>query len=838
MNGNDAPKPAATDRFRATYRSNPGPRLAIGAIALVVGLGLLGWAVVDFRLWVVLIGGSLMTVGVGLLIDWTRDRLRKEVSLRINGLVGVGLLLLAAALVWASDRWDLAYLAVLAVVAALCALAPLAVAVNAVARRGRRWFVVAGLVVSVGGAALIAIPRTRSMIGVAVLILGLMGYQLGLRFVRDDAFDLGTHPQPDHGRRWARNVSRVAGVVALAPVVYMVASSGLEVSGGRAAVVGVCAYLLLVALLTLGVSWTSIGLSPLDPATVGVFGIVIASIGLGLIAMSDLTVASVLFVIGLVVVAAGSFVVWRGEGIFIVVIVGFLVVWGVVDRTTSHIPDPAAGSTDYIVSLGDSYISGEGAREFFDGTDQDGDENTKNECRRSPTAYSYRVAQQLDMGLGFFACSGAKMVEINSETQDNEPPQLAQLEEFNEQLDDSGRIVAALVSIGGNEAHFGDVAKGCVLPGSCDEQRDVWLQNIETFGDDLVTTYEGIKDALKDEKGEGPELMVVVMPYPLVLVDESCDDSPLEQSEHEFLTEFITVLNEQLRVSAAQAGVHFFEEGIFAFDEHRICESGEAMNIVDLQPSDGGFVDRLSPSNWGHNSMHPTPFGHELTAEVLGPHLQKLLDEGGRNPDPDETVKLEVLGIRTVAPLLVEVDQLAGIPGFPLGADSEEADGLEFGTGVRVRDTDEDGNAQATNVRIAGVQESTSVYCIVGGAWEESLPEGGGACELAEEATGVVTIVGQPPVDESEDTQWVMFTDRDDRLQIRGLRFCSRDARCPDNFDAWQSAQTSEAVRTAAPLVLLLFAGGWLLALWFRPDRYLASLRAGDPLPPTTQRNE
>ena len=318
-----------------------------------------------------------------------------------------------------------------------------------------------------------------------------------------------------------------------------------------------------------------------------------------------------------------------------------------------------------------------------------------------------------------------------------------------------------------------------MLPGSCDEQREVWLQNIETFGDELVTTYEGIKDALKDENGEGLELMVVVMPYPIVLVDESCDDSPLEQSEHEFLTEFIAVLNEQLRVSAAKAGVHFFEEGIFAFEGHRICESGDAMNIIDLQPSDGGFVDRLSPSNWGHNSMHPTPYGHELTAEVLGPHLKELLDEDGSNPGPDETVELEVLGIRTVEPLLVDVDELAGIPGFPFEADSDVVEGLEFGTGVLVRDTDEDGNVQETTVRLADADAAQTVYCVVDGTWEGSRPDEDGACKLTEEEGGVVTIVGQPPVDVSADTQWVMFTDRDGELQVRGLRFCSRDARCP-----------------------------------------------------------
>ena len=147
MNGNNAQSPLLTDRFQTTYRNNPGRRLAIGLIALVVGLGLLWWAVVEVRLWVVLVGGGLMTVGgVGLLIDLIRDRLDRDVPLAVNGIVGLGLLVAWAALVWSSDGWDLPYLAVIAVVATLFALAPLGVVAKAVARQGtvvvrRRWTV-------------------------------------------------------------------------------------------------------------------------------------------------------------------------------------------------------------------------------------------------------------------------------------------------------------------------------------------------------------------------------------------------------------------------------------------------------------------------------------------------------------------------------------------------------------------------------------------------------------------------------------------------------------------------------------------------------------------------
>jgi hypothetical protein len=51
-------------------------------------------------------------------------------------------------------------------------------------------------------------------------------------------------------------------------------------------------------------------------------------------------------------------------------------------------------------------------------------------------------------------------------------------------------------------------------------------------------------------------------------------------------------LNQQLAASAAQAGVHFFADGAFAFEGHRLCEDGDrVINLIGLQPTDGPLLD-------------------------------------------------------------------------------------------------------------------------------------------------------------------------------------------------------------------------------------------------------
>ena len=120
-------------------------------------------------------------------------------------------------------------------------------------------------------------------------------------------------------------------------------------------------------------------------------------------------------VLSLFVVAVGAWFVFRGEGIVLILLVGSVVVWGLESNTSSAPIDPNPEAPARIVSLGDSFISGEGASQYLAGTNIVGD--NRNECRRAPTAYSYLLAERLEMGLDFYACSGAKSRHVIGETE-------------------------------------------------------------------------------------------------------------------------------------------------------------------------------------------------------------------------------------------------------------------------------------------------------------------------------------------------------------------------------------------------------------------------------------
>ena len=163
------------------------------------------------------------------------------------------------------------------------------------------------------------------------------------------------------------------------------------------------------------------------------------------------------------------------------------------------------------------------------------------------------------------------------------------------------------------------------------------------------------------------------MPYPLVLTEDTCASSPLDGSEHEFIYEFTTVLNQQLAASAAQAGVHFFADGAFAFEDHRLCEDGApAINLIGLQPTDGPLLDRLNPGSWIHNSMHPNALGHEMTASALTRWLNEEAILAGPHPEPDPAATTELLGVRTARPYAVAPSTLEQLSVRP-------SDGCDFG---------------------------------------------------------------------------------------------------------------------------------------------------------------
>ncbi len=585
-----------------------------------------------------------------------------------------------------------------------------------------------------------------------------------------------------------------------------------------------------------------------------------------------------------------------------------------------------------VVAFGDSFISGEGAPRFFVGTDQRGDDQNecRRAPTAYPALIALRGGDPIgegpdgepldpivglsNDGLDFYACSGAKLAQVLDTTPEDgrpdndgrdlpcEPDDPLAVGQYpcgpagvygsRLQIDHLPDVVPGtvsgtpagngdatpaetialadtqlvLVSIGGNDVRFGDIVAGCLLPGSCAERREVWLDNVTALGPELTTGYSQLRERF-DPDGDG-STAVVVMPYPLVLTEDTCDGSPLDGSEHEFIYEFTTVLNQQLAASAAQAGVHFFADGPFAFDGHRLCEEGDpAINLIALQPSDGPLTERLNPGSWTHNSMHPNPLGHQLTAQALTQWLNAGAILTEPHPDPDPTATTELLGVRTARPYAVAPSTLRQLGAAPVGGcDFEQL--ASFATRIAVFDEQpSDGEEQPFRVPVAGA-DPTATICATDaqGDWVTLTPtEGGDDMNMASEqptasiqdgrvfVTGGRPAPGCPP-DEQDDGvcayQWILFAppveaaavgddagddagangadaDPSERVwSLRAVRYCSTDPDCESTFGEWIDAQIETAARKVIPPVALIFLGGWLLALGWRvlenkpvPDR-------------------
>lgn len=365
------------------------------------------------------------------------------------------------------------------------------------------------------------------------------------------------------------------------------------------------------------------------------------------------------FVLGLMIALTGGFLVLRGEGIVLLMLAGYVIAWGLVDRsvTIADTVPTVTGKPVQIVALGDSFISGEGAPEFFEGTNEAGG----NQCRRAPTAHPFLIARALDTNVLSLACSGAKIADLTNCGQmwpdgrrcrarpestdtgdlygdaanstdpvvadpdapnplvgvwadalasdvDVPPGALPQLvSAIDRGATDEADVV--LLSIGGNDVGFSSIVKACLLPKGCEERREIWLEAIDLLGPQLDDVYAEVRRAF-------PTAAVLVMPYPMLVNAErrtSCDLG-LSQEEREFVVDFIQKLDLTIADAAGRAGFEFVVDGVDAFDGAQLCDDEAGANHLKLVPPAGDPLGRYSPATWIPGSMHPNVLGHELTA--------------------------------------------------------------------------------------------------------------------------------------------------------------------------------------------------------------------------------
>jgi uncharacterized membrane protein HdeD (DUF308 family)/lysophospholipase L1-like esterase len=765
-------------RLKADAR--PAESFLLGVIGLILGVSVLVLAVRSSAVRIGLLGVVFASIGLWLINERIREwaeRWPKPFLIGAVVLIAAGIATMAMAF-----NENAAWLASIALMALVAGLLSAGALLRRATRRGWIWGAPVGLLL-----VLVTLPIPSLQLRVLLALIGLTLWRRGLRrALEEEAF---VKPAI-----WTGVFISGAGAVLLV-LASRFSDSGAALSG---------AAFLSFGVIAVSEGWPRIGLRPIPPVALAAVGLLGFCIGTYILWGLRLKVPFwPALVLAVFVALIGASFVMRGEAVLLVVLAGLAAVWVLVDRDEDGSPNPNPEAPHRIVALGDSYISGEGSPSFLAGTNVKGE--NENECRRSQRAFPYLVAKELGMALDFYACSGAKAAQLHAEPgqEPTSPPDIpGRLPQLANLPEDTSNVKLVLVSIGGNDALFGEVGQGCTLPGSCAALREVWLANLDQVGSNVIDAYRKVKERL-------PNVPVVAIPYPLMLTERSCDWSILQDDEHEFLSEFVTVLNDRIRVSAANAGVNFFDPQLFAYDGARICDGGPddtAMNFLAFSPVNGSPLARINPRNWIHGSLHPNPGGHERTAKLLAPWLKSLLADvsAGKpaNPPPDVNARFRLRNVGSARPVLARPTRLDPSLGCP---DSDQTIS-PFASSVLLFD-------EHSPFVIDAVPGSPVCFTRDDGSWERAVP--GAANAAVTRDVGVVRV--KPSVPQHGSVQEVVYNDRELGWHLRTVRFCSKQDDCPDNVNDFRNAQLAGAAREVALPVLILFFSGWFTVIGLSP---------------------
>jgi lysophospholipase L1-like esterase len=284
------------------------------------------------------------------------------------------------------------------------------------------------------------------------------------------------------------------------------------------------------------------------------------------------------------------------------------------DRGSSHQAEPPENpnpkATQSLVVLGDSFASGEGARQFW--ADSKG-------CHRTWQSYAYALATEYELRLVFAACSGAVTADFNNKS-NGEKPQLAQLSGAHPEI--------VLVQIGGNDAKFGDLVAACLKANffhskPCSAQGfDGRLGQVEKT---LETTYRDVVRAAP------LPARVFVMGYPNPFGPNYCTASELTNGDWKYVTTtFIPKLDAAVQEAATKIGVTYIPM-LDAFKGFALCQLpvGEAaLNTISYLSNEPR-----------HDSFHPNAVGQLLFADRIA---EVLRSNGFDVPPPEVPVATSV----------------------------------------------------------------------------------------------------------------------------------------------------------------------------------------------------
>lgn len=330
---------------------------------------------------------------------------------------------------------------------------------------------------------------------------------------------------------------------------------------------------------------------------------------------------------------------------------------------------PAAADAPWVVSLGDSFISGEAGRwagnsneqaEGWSGTDRAWESQSGSEphrvygasyddgCNRSDVAEVRSLA--LNVRKLNLACSGAtssavKLPENGGVAFKGEPSQAGQL-----QKKVTGQQVrAVVVSIGGNDLGFSDIITGCTKefvkpfggsPCAADATREV-NERLPAMRQAAVDTLSDVQTALKRAGHKKGSYRLILQSYPSPLPDagriryagEKYDrltqggcpffDKDLTWAHDDLVPQISTTLAQ----AAEEAGAEFLDLSR-AFEGREVCST--ATRHADLENPPSGttsewmrFVTSGAGQGQLQESLHPNRFGQQALGSCLTLHLRQ-----------------------------------------------------------------------------------------------------------------------------------------------------------------------------------------------------------------------
>ncbi|MGY0056872.1 SGNH/GDSL hydrolase family protein [Streptomyces sp. LZ34] len=306
---------------------------------------------------------------------------------------------------------------------------------------------------------------------------------------------------------------------------------------------------------------------------------------------------------------------------------------------------------NFVVAMGDSYSSGEGAsapggKDFFPETDHYDtlNNNLIDKCHRSRLAWSRQatlpgyskpigdMADSYDpqMDYHFVACSGARNYNILNSGQSSEVSQIE-----SGYLDNNTTLVT--LSVGGNDARFTDVFKQCVYKAVLDLCQDTSIGNIDPdTGDDVAGDTGPLKDwapkwlhddvrprilkVLNAIHAKAPNAKIVLMGYPRLLSGDGQCILGIGTEEAPWLNSVADTLDEEMNGAVSDFKSQPGTNAVFAdprreFDGKTVCGDPEMVNGIVLTGL--SQADNTGPLAIGMASFHPKVGGARLYANVL-----------------------------------------------------------------------------------------------------------------------------------------------------------------------------------------------------------------------------